>query len=186
MSLQKAIAECEQKMKKVVESLHNELKAVRTGRASTALIENVMVECYGTMMALKQLANLAAPQADTLIIKPFDAGSIKDIEKAIKTSDLSLAPIVEGKIIRLNVPALSQERRQQLVHQAKGIGEQSKVGIRNVRRDIIKVLEKEQKDGEITEDDLEKGKKQTDNITKKYSDEVDSLIKKKSDEIMLG
>ena len=119
------------------------------------------------------------------MIKPFDPASIKEIERAIKASDLSIAPIVDGKIIRLNIPALSEERRKQLVQQARQTGENTKVGIRNIRRDVNKNLEKQQKDKLITEDDLDKGKKQVDDITKQYTDKVDELIKHKSDEIML-
>ena len=179
------ISENESKMKKAVEVLHDELKAVRSGRAATGLVENIKADFYGTPTPLKQMATLATPQVDMIVIKPFDPGSIKEIEKAIKASDLSIAPIVDGKIIRLNIPPLSEERRRQLVQQAKQTGEQTKVGIRNIRRDAIKHLEKQQKDKLITEDDLEKGKKQVDDITKKYTDRVDELIKHKSDEIML-
>ena len=173
------------KMKKAVDVLHDELKGLRTGRASTGLVENLRVEYYGTSTPLKQLATLAAPQADTIIIKPFDPASIKDIEKAIKTSDLSIAPLVEGKIIRLNIPPLSEDRRKHLVSQAKQLGEQSKVSIRNIRRDSIKHLESEEKEKTITEDDLEKGKKHIDEITKEHTDKIDNMVKHKSDEIML-
>jgi ribosome recycling factor len=172
-------------MKKATEVLHDELKSVRSGRAATGLIENIRADFYGTPTPLKQMATLATPQFDMIVIKPFDPGSIKEIEKAIKASDLSIAPIVDGKIIRLNIPALSEERRQQLVQQAKQTGEQTKVVIRNLRRDANKHLEKQQKDKIITEDDLEKGKKQVDDITKRYIDKVDRLIKDKSDEIIL-
>jgi ribosome recycling factor len=172
-------------MQKAVDFFADELKSIRTGRASTGLVENIKVEYYGSMTPLKQLATLAAPQADTIVIKPFDPSSIPQIEKAIKTSQLSLAPLVEGKIIRLNIPPLSEERRRQLVNQVKQLGEQAKISVRNVRRDAIKLLEKEEKDKTITEDDLDNGKKQTDDITKEYADRVDSLTKSKSDEILL-
>jgi ribosome recycling factor len=185
MPVKEIVNECEAKMKKAAEVLHNELKTVRTGRASTGLVENIRVDYYGTPTPLKQLATLAAPQADMIVIKPFDPASVKEIEKAIKSSDLSIAPLVDGKLIRLKVPPLSEERRKQLAAQAKQTGEQAKVGIRNIRRDANKQLEKEQKGKLITEDDLEKGKKQIDDITKEYTDKVDSIIKNKSDEIML-
>jgi ribosome recycling factor len=185
MPAQKIIAEYEHKMEKTVDVLKNELKAVRSGMASPALVENIKVDYYGTPTLLKQLATLAAPQSDTIIIKPFDPASLKEIEKAIKNSDISIAPIVEGKLIRLNVPPLSEERRKQLVGQVKQLGEQAKVGIRNLRRDAIKHLEQEEKGGLVTEDDLEKGKKHIDDIVKKYTDNIDLIIKNKSDEIML-
>jgi ribosome recycling factor len=185
MSVKEIVSEHHRKMNKAVEILHDDLKSVRTGRASTGLVENIKADFYGTPTPLKQMATLAAPQADMIVIKPFDPSSIKEIEKAIKNSDLSIAPIVEGKLIRLNIPALSAERRKQLVAQAKQLGEQAKVNIRNIRRDANRQLEKEQKGKLITEDDLEKGRKQIDDITKEYIDKIDSTVKSKSDEIML-
>lgn len=179
------VADTESKMKKVVEILHDELKTIRSGRASTGLVENIRADFYGTPTPLKQMATLAAPQVDMIVIKPFDPTSIKEIEKAIKASDLSIAPIVDGKVIRLNIPTLSEERRRHLVQQAKQAGEQAKVNIRNLRRDANKHLEKLEKDKTITEDDLEKGKKQIDDITRQCSDNVDQMIKSKSDEILL-
>jgi ribosome recycling factor len=185
MPTKETVADTESKMKKALEILQDELKSIRSGRASTGLVENIKADFYGTPTPLKQMATLAAPQVDMIVIKPFDPGSIREIEKAIKASDLSIAPIVDGKIIRLNIPALSGERRTQLVQQAKQTGEQAKVSIRNLRRDANKHLEKQQKDKAITEDDLEKGKKQIDEITRQYTDNVDELVKSKADEIML-
>lgn len=179
------VTENQNKMEKAVEYLHDELKGVRTGRASTGLVENIKVEYYGNPTPLKQLATLAAPAPDMVVIKPFDPASLKDIEKAIKNSDLSIAPVVDGKVIRLNIPPLSEERRKQMVGQAKQLGEQTKISIRNIRRDAIKHLEQQQKDKVITEDDLEKGKKQIDDITKEHTEKIDEVIKSKSDEIML-
>lgn len=185
MPTKETVSDSESKMNKAMEVLHDELKTIRSGRASTGLVENIKADFYGTPTPLKQMATLATPQMDMIVIKPFDPASIKEIEKAIKTSDLSIAPIVDGKIVRLNIPTLSEERRKQLVQQAKQTGEQSKVSIRNIRRDANKHLEKLQKDKAITEDDLEKAKKQIDDITKQLSDKVDELIRHKSDEIML-
>lgn len=184
MLTKQIVTENENKMKKAMEHLHDELKGLRTGRASTGLVENIRVDYYGNPTALKQLAMLAAPAADMIVIKPFDAGSLKDIEKAIKNSDLSIAPVIDGKVIRLNIPPLSEERRRQLVNQAKQAGEQSKVTLRNIRRDSIKYLEQQEKAKAITEDDLDKGKKQIDDITKEYTEKIDQNIKIKSDEIM--
>jgi ribosome recycling factor len=183
MPLNKLIAENQEKMSKAVEFLHDELKSLRTGRASTGLVENIKVDYYGTPTPLKAIAALSVPQADAIVIKPFDPASIKEIEKAIRNSDLSIAPIVEGKLVRLSIPPLSEERRQQLVAQARQMGEQAKVSVRNIRREANKQLEKQQKDKVITEDDLKLGKKQIDDITKKYSDKVDMTIKNKADEI---
>jgi len=185
MPVKEIVDEHEDKMSKAIEVLRDEMKSVRTGRASTGLVEHIRADYYGTPTPLKQMATLATPQADMIVIKPFDPGSVKEIEKAIKNSDLSIAPIIDGKLLRLNIPALSQERRTQLVGQAKQMGEQAKVSIRNIRRDANKQLEKEQKDKVITEDDLAVGKKQIDDATKEYTDEVDRMVQAKSDEILL-
>jgi ribosome recycling factor len=171
-------------MDKAVEFFASELKGIRTGRASTGLVENLRVDYYGNLTPLKQLATLAAPQGDQIIIKPFDPASIKDIEKAIKSSDLSIAPMSDGRVIRLTIPPLSGERRTQLVHQVKHLAEQARVSIRNIRRDGIKELEELEEAKLITEDDLEKGKKEMDNITKDYTGKIDSTLKAKSDEIL--
>jgi ribosome recycling factor len=185
MPVKEVITDTESKMTKTFEVLQNDLKTLRTARASTALVENIKVDYYGTPTPLKQLATLAAPQPDLIVIKPFDPASVKEIEKAIKTSDLNLAPIVDAKIIRLSIPPLTEERRKQLVQQVKNLGEQAKIGIRNIRRDANKHLETEEKSKLITEDDLKKGNKQIDDITKQYTDKIDTAVKHKSDEIML-
>jgi ribosome recycling factor len=184
MTTQTVVSETRAKMQKAVDVLQDELKAFRGGRATPALVEHLKVEYYGSPTPLKSLATISAPEADLLVIKPFDPASLKDIEKAIRSSDLSIAPIVEGKFIRLNIPPLSGERRKQLVQQAKQSGEQAKVSIRNIRRDANKNLEKQEKDGEITEDDLDTTKKRIDDITREFSDKVDSLVAHKSDEIL--
>lgn len=185
MSVDAITSESKTKMEKAVGILQDELKGFRTGRASTALVDNIRVDYYGTPTPIKQLASLATPQPDTIMIKPFDAGALQGIEKAIKSSDLSIAPIIDGKFIRLNIPPLSEERRKQLVNQAKQTGENAKVSIRNVRRDANKSLEKEEKESIITEDDLKGGKKKIDDMTKTYVDKVDEMVKHKSDEILL-
>ncbi|MCK4752708.1 MAG: ribosome recycling factor [Planctomycetes bacterium] len=185
MPTKEIVSENQRKMAKAVEVLQDDLKSVRAGRASAGLVENMKVDYYGTPTPLKQMATIATPQADLVVIKPFDPAASKEIEKAIKASDLSIAPIMDGKLIRLNIPPLSEERRKQLAGQAKQLGEQTKVSIRNIRRDGIKHLEKQQKDKLITEDDLDKGKKQLDDIAREYVDKVDLIIKQKSNEIML-
>ncbi|MHC4644592.1 MAG: ribosome recycling factor [Planctomycetota bacterium] len=185
MPVKQVVSESKDKMNKTVEFLHEELKALRTGRASTGLVENIKVDYYGTATALKALASLSAPEVDMVVIRPFDLGSVKNIETAIRNSDLSIAPIVDGKLIRLKVPPLSEERRKQLAQQAKHVGEQAKVTVRNIRRDAIKHLEKEEKDNVLTEDDLKTGKKQIDDITKEYTDKIDTMVKAKCDEILI-
>jgi ribosome recycling factor len=184
MSSKVILAEHEKNMEKTVDVLRNEFRGLRSGRSSPGLVEHLIVEYYGTPTPLKQLATIACPDPASLVIKPFDVGCIKDIEKAIRASELSLAPISEGKMIRLNLPPLSEERRKQIVNQVKQLGERSKISVRNIRRDAIKQLDDEEKAKRITEDDYEKGKKEADDITKKYVDLMDHIIKAKSDEIM--
>jgi ribosome recycling factor len=184
MSSKGILAEHAKNMEKTVDVLKNEFRGLRSGRSSPGLVEHLIVEYYGTPTPLKQLATIACPDPASLVIKPFDVGCIKDIEKAIKSSELSLAPISEGKMIRLNLPPLSEERRKQIVNQVKQLGERTKVSVRNIRRDAIKQLDDEEKAKTITEDDHEKGKKEADDLTKKYVDMVDHIIKTKSDEIM--
>lgn len=185
MPVKEIISENKSKMTKAVEVLQDELKAVRTGKASTGLVENIKADYYGTPTPIKTIAALSAPQHDMIVIKPFDPGSVREIEKAIKSSNLSLAPIVDRNLIRLSVPPLNEERRKEIVTQVKKMSEQTKVSIRNIRRDAIKHLEKQQKDKIITEDDLQNGKKQIDDITKEHTDKIDEVVKHKSNEIML-
>ncbi|HOK94703.1 MAG TPA: ribosome recycling factor [Anaerohalosphaeraceae bacterium] len=184
MPTRKIIAMHESAMEKTADFLRNELKSVRTGRASPGLVENLSVDYYGSPTPLKSLATIAVPEPSSIVIKPFDPACLKDIEKAIKTSDLSLAPVLDGKMIRLNIPPLSEERRKQIVQQVKQMGEKTKVSIRNIRRDANKQLDDEQKNKTITEDDCKKAKETIDTLTKKFIDEVDSIIKHKSEEIM--
>jgi ribosome recycling factor len=185
MGVKEIVAEDKSKMNKAVEVFQDDLKAVRTGRASTGLVENIKVDYYGTPTPIKTIAALSTPQHDMIMIKPFDPGSVKEIEKAIKNSDLSIAPIVDKGLIRLAIPPLNEERRRELVGQVKRMSEQTKVSIRNIRRDAIKHLEQQEKSKAITEDDLKNGKKQIDDLTKEYTDKVDVVVKHKSDEIML-
>lgn len=184
MPTQQIISSHENSMEKAVDFLRNELKSVRTGRAAPGLVENLMVDYYGSPTPLKSLATIAIPEPASIVIKPFDAGCLKDVEKAIKTSELSLAPILDGKMIRLNIPPLSEERRKQIVGQVKQLGEKSKVSVRNIRRDANKQLDDEQKSKLITEDDCKKGKDNIDEITKKHIEKLDEIIKNKSEEIM--
>ncbi len=184
MATQAVISENKSKMQKAIDVLQDELKAFRGGRATPALVDHIRVDYYGSPTPLKSLATISAPEADMVVIKPFDPASLKEIEKAIKNSDLSIAPVIEGKFIRLNIPPLSEERRRQLVQQARQSGELTKVSIRNVRRDAIKTLEKQEKDGEITEDELNAGKKQMDDLAKEFSDKADKTVTHKADEIM--
>lgn len=184
MPTKSILAEHEKNMQKTIEFLKNELRSVRTGRASPGLVEHLLVEYYGSPTPLKQLAAIAAPEPASLVIKPFDPSCLKEIEKAIKNSDLSLAPLTDGKMIRLNIPPLSEERRKQLVHQVKQMCEKVKITVRNIRRDANKQLDDEEKKKAITEDDRDRGKKEIDDMTKKYTDQIDEIMTGKSEEIL--
>lgn len=184
MPTKKIVAEHKEQMEKAVDFLRIELRSVRTGRASAGLVENLMVDYYGSSTPLKQIATIAVPEAAMIVIKPFDPASLKDIERAIKNSELNLAPIADSKIIRLNIPPLSEERRKQIVQQVKQMGEKTRVSLRNIRRDANKRLDDEQKNKLISEDDRDKAKKDVDNITKEHVEKVDEVIKGKSEEIM--
>ena len=183
MSYESIIAETKEKMDKAIEFLKIEYRAIRTGRASTALVENIKVDYYGSQSPLKQLAHLSTPEPTVIMIKPFDANSVKDIEKAILASSLGITPNSDGKILRLNIPPLSGERRQQLAQAIKQIAEQSRVTIRNARRDANKHLEQEQKSKDLTEDDRDEGKKEVDELTKKYTEQVEELLQAKTTEV---
>jgi ribosome recycling factor len=174
----------EMHMEKAIEHLQHELRGIRTGRATPALVEHIHVEYYGTPTPLKSIASISVPEATQLLIKPFSPGDMKAIEKAINDSKIGLTPHSDGKQLRLILPSLSQERRQQLVGQTKGYAESAKVAIRAARRDANKILETEQKGGLVTEDDGEKGKEQIQDLTKTYEGKVDELIEKKRHEIM--
>ena len=176
--------ESEEKMVKAVDFLRNEYRTVRTGRAATALVENIKVDYYGSQTPLKQLANLSAPEANLIVIRPFDVGSVKQIEKAIQTSPLGITPNTDGRIIRLVIPALSGERRGHLAQQVKQMAEQCRVNVRNARRDANKHYDQAEKDKTISEDERDDGKKEIDELTKTYIEQVDKLLKAKTDEIM--
>ena len=184
MPTKEIIATHETSMKKCVEHLQAELKSIRTGRASTGLVEHVRVDYYGSPTPLNQLATISTPDPASIAIKPFDPASIKEIVRALTTSDLNMPPVSDGKIVRLSVPPLSEERRKQIVGQVKQAGEQAKVTIRNIRRDANKHLDEEQKDKLISEDDRDKGKRDIDDLTKKFVGNVDGIIKVKSEDIM--
>lgn len=184
MPTRKIVDDHSKNMDKTVDFLRNELKSVRTGRAAPGLVEHLIVDYYGTPTPLKSLATIASPEPASLVIKPFDIGCLKDIEKAIKNSELSLAPIVDGKMVRLNLPPLSEERRKQIVQQVKQMGEKTKVSIRNVRRDAIKQLEDAEKAKVVSEDARDKAKDEIEKLTKKHVDAIDEVVKHKSEEIM--
>lgn len=186
MSLDEILMDAEEKMEASVSHLRDEYRTVRTGRASTGLVEHlrVEVESYGSAMQLRELANLAVAEGNVIVIKPFDPSTLKDIQRAIEKSELGINPQSDGKLIRLPVPSLSMERRQQLVNHIKQLAEAKKVAIRNVRRDANKLLEGEKKSKALTEDDAERGEEETQRLTDEYCKKVDTLLSEKSKELM--
>lgn len=184
MSIEEIALEAEERMEKSVALLVDQLRGVRTGRANVGLVESVRVEYYGSPTPLKQLANLSTPEAQQILIRPFDPSVIGDIIKAIQTSDLGLTPNSDGKAVRLNIPSLSVEQRKKLVSRVKDLAEEARVAIRNIRRDANKQGEQEQSDKILTEDDLVVCKDQIQSLTKKYEGQVNDLADKKATEIL--
>ncbi|NMB03870.1 MAG: ribosome recycling factor [Tissierellia bacterium] len=174
----------EEKMVRTMEYLKQELHSLRTGRANPSLLDRIVVNYYGTDTPLNQLATVSAPESRMLMIQPYDKSAMSAIEKAILTSDLSLNPNNDGKVIRLNLPMLTEENRRDLTKVAKKIGEDQKVAIRNERRAANDILKKMEKDKECTEDELKQYEKIVQEITDKYIKEIDETIDAKTVEIM--
>lgn len=178
------LLETEDAMSKALDYLKKELRGLRTGRASSSLVEYIKVDYYGSSTDLKALAAISVPEPTQLLIKPFDPGAAGEIKKAIEASGLGLNPVVEDKQIRLNLPALSRDRRQQLAGQAKKVGEEQKVAMRNARRDANKAADGLAKDGHHSEDDVKQLKDEIQELLKKYEGDVDKAVQAKTDEIM--
>jgi ribosome recycling factor len=182
--LKEAYNEAEERMKGAVEALEEDLAGIRTGRASPALVERLSVEYYGMPTPLMQLATISVPESRTLLIRPFDAATLRSIERAIQASDLGLTPNNDGKVIRLNLPPLTQERRHDLVKLVHNRLEEARVAVRNVRRDGIKDLREFEHEKMISEDELEKGEDDLQKLTGKYIDLVNEIGVRKEKEIM--
>lgn len=178
------LLECEELMEKTTEFLKSELRGIRTGRASTALVEHVRVDYYGSTTDLRSIAALSVPESNQIMIKPFSPGDLKAIERAISDSNLGLTPHSDGRALRLTLPALSQDRRLQLAGQCKKMAEESKIAIRAHRRDANKLAETEEKEGTMTEDEVKSCKEQIQELTKQYEGKVDQLIEAKTKEVM--
>ena len=171
------------KMEKTCSVLVESFNAVRAGRANAAVLDQIEVEYYGTPTPIKQIASIASPDARTLLIQPWDASALKNIEKAILVSDLGINPQNDGRSIRLVFPQLTEERRKELAKQVRKYGEEAKVAVRNVRRDAMDKFKKQQKKSEITEDDLKDLEKDLQKLTDDYIKEVDKLTEKKEKEL---
>lgn len=176
--------EVEAKMEKRVDGYAEELKTVRAGRANASVLDKVAIDYYGTMTPINQVGSISSPEPRMLVIQPWDAGVLKEIEKAINKSDIGITPQNDGKVIRLNFPPLTEERRKELVKTVKKYSEEAKIQIRNVRRDAMESFKSQKKNGEITEDDLKGIEKDIQALTDKYIKEIESIDAAKEKEII--
>ena len=178
------VQDAEDRMSKALEFMRDEFRGMRTGRAHPGLVESIRVEYYGTSTPIKDMASISVPEADQIVIKPFDASAIGDMEKGLLSSDLGITPQNDGKLLRLKVPPLSEESRKQLVSRAKEIAEESRISMRNVRRDANKTFETSKKDGDLSEDELSNSKNRIQEILKSLENQVDEDLKRKTAELM--
>lgn len=170
-------------MQKAVEATQRSFNTIRTGRANASLLDRIMVDYYGAPTPLRSLANIGTPDASTLTIQPFDASSLSDIERAISMSDVGLVPNNDGKIIRLNIPPLTEERRKEFVKMASKLAEEGKVSVRNIRRDVIDDIRKQQKASDISEDESKGLQDEVQKLTTLYSKKIDEVLADKTKEI---
>jgi len=184
MSAEEILFEAEETMEKSVDYMIHEFSSVRTGKASPALVENVDVEAYGSSMKLKQLALITTPEPRLLVVQPFDASTVKDIEKALKESKIGIQPLVDGKLIRLPIPELSEERRRDLVKSLKQMAEEARVRVRTNRRHALDEAKKLQKSGELTEDGLRDAEADVQKLTDRFVKSVDDHFDRKEAEVM--
>ncbi len=178
------LSEIRQKMEKAVEALNREFKKMRTGRASVSIFEGIKVECYGTQMPLNQIASISSPESRLLTIQPWDQSIIGNIEKGILKSGLGLTPMNDGKLIRISIPPLTEERRKELARIAKKMAEESKVVIRNHRRDANEILKELKNESEISEDEMYKHQDKVQEITDEFIKKTDGIRKEKESEIL--
>jgi len=178
------LQETKDRMGKTIADLGNELKRVRTGRASLSLLDGIRVDYYGTQTPLNQMASLSVPESRLIVIQPWDVSAIKEIEKAILKSDLGLTPSSDGKLIRISIPPLTEERRKELVKVVSKMCEEHKIATRNIRRDANELLKGFKKDGDIAEDDAFKAQDQVQKITDEYIGKIDEIYKNKEKEIL--
>src|SRR6266404_9412161 len=172
MTAEEILFDGEERMEKAVGVFRDELRGLRTGRATPALVDSIRVEAYGSPTPLKQLAQISTPDPQQILIRPYDASILKDIEKAIRSSDLGMAPNSDGKMIRLQVPPMSGEQRQKMVARIKKSSEDAKVALRNIRRDANKHFDQAEKGKEMTEDERDKGKESVQALLKKYEEKI--------------
>ncbi len=183
MTVDEIVLDAEERMKKAVDKLKGDLTGIRTGRANPGMVDTLRVDAYGSPTPLKQLGSVSAPEPQQLVIRPFDPSIIKEIEKAIVASDLGLAPQSDGKVIRLNIPALSGDVRKKMISRTKDLTEEARVSIRNVRRDANKHLDELQKSKELSEDERDTYKEDVQKLTKKHESQTSDLAKAKEAEV---
>src|SRR5437588_6766347 len=184
MTHEEILFDGEERMEKAVNVLKDELRGLRTGRATPALVDSIRVEYYGSPTPLKQLAQISTPDPQQIVIRPFDQNCLKDVEKAIRSSDVGMSPTNDGKMIRLQVPPMSGEQRQKMVARIKKSSEDAKVALRNIRRDANKHFDQAEKNKEMTEDERDRGKDEVQKLLKQYEDKVGEMADKKSKEIL--
>ena len=182
--IEETLQETKERMGKTIVDLENELKRVRTGRASLSLLDGIRVDYYGTQTQLNQMASLSVPESRLIVIQPWDVSAIKDVEKAILRSDLGLTPSSDGKLIRISIPPLTEERRKELVKVVSKMCEEHKIAARNIRRDANDLLKGFKKDGEISEDDAFKAQDNVQKITDDFIKQIDEIYKEKEKEIL--
>ncbi len=182
--IEETLLDAMEKMGKAVEHVQAQFLGVRTGRANASLVERLQVEYYGAYVPLQQLASFQVPEARMLVVKPHDRGSIAAIERALQSSDLGLSPSNDGVVIRLNFPALTEERRKEFVKVVKNMAEEGRVTVRSIRRDARKVLETAQKDGDISQDDLDRAEKELEQMTQSTVEAVDKAFARKEQELL--
>ena len=183
-NMKQSYKECEDKMKKTIDVLNHEFSQLKAGRANPAILERVSVEYYGTPTPISQVGSISIPEARTLIIQPWDMTVLGAIEKAILKADIGINPTNDGKVIRLNFPTLTEERRKELVKDVHKYSENAKVAVRNIRRDIIEKYKDMKKKSEITEDDLKEAEKDIQDLTDKHTKEIDKITSEKEKEIL--
>lgn len=178
------LADVRKEMEGTIVAMRREMSRTRTGRASTALLEGISVEYYGAKTPLNQLAGLSAPEPRLLLIQPYDRSVVNDIERAILQSDLGLVPQNDGKLIRVPIPELTEERRRDLVKHIRKVAEEYRVSLRSHRRDANELLKELEKDGDLTQDEMHRAQEKTQELTKDYTERLDKILKAKEDEIM--
>lgn len=184
MSADEIMLDAEERMEKAVDVLKRSLAGIRTGRANPGLVDSLKVDVYGSPTPIKQIAQVGAPEPTQILIRPYDPTTIKEIEKAIIASDLGLNPQSDGRVLRINIPALSTEVRRKMVGRIKDLGEESKVAIRNIRRDANKAADQAEKDKVVSEDERDDVKDEVQKLTKKYEDRATELAKAREAEVM--